>query len=261
MTARSLAAREVSPAWLRRLRPGRGGSARRGERQNRRQSQQNRESARCEHAPASAHEAGRTTRRTSVRCNTGEFAHASQASFRPDPGLQASETLLPSSTCDVPAPPVRRAIEDWSPYSTPQAEGAQVLARVLLAVLVDSRHSYWDPSVSDRSRRRRSSVLAQIQQLDSESRARAIEAYNLANVKLDRIQSASRNNTLASTSRSRTSAAPSSARGSGSSSIYTSGDDQSTLAVLLGASSIDELSTASRPRIGLATRTSHVLNR
>ena len=73
---------------------GRGGSARRGERQNRRQTQQNRESARCEHARASAHEAGGY--QTIHACNTGDLAACSD--FRPDQALQASVrvgTLLP----------------------------------------------------------------------------------------------------------------------------------------------------------------------
>jgi cell wall-associated NlpC family hydrolase len=96
-----------------------------------------------------------------------------------------------------------------------------------------------DPTVASKEAEAQS-VMAQIQQLDS-SLERAVEAYNLANVKLNRIRHDLKDNTnaLAVAKRSLTHAQTQlSAR---LVDIYTSGDQNAGLAVLLGASSLDDM--------------------
>jgi cell wall-associated NlpC family hydrolase len=95
-----------------------------------------------------------------------------------------------------------------------------------------------DPSVASKQAEAQS-VISQIQQLDS-SLERAVEAYNLANVKLARIRHDLSENTSALAT-----AKKSLKRAQGQLSarlvdIYTSGDNQAGLAVLLGASSLDD---------------------
>ena len=83
-------------------------------------------------------------------------------------------------------------------------------------------------------------VLAQVQQLDS-SLARAIEAYNLANLKLDRIEGDlvvnRRHLTLARRNLQRSQRVLASRLVT----LYTSGESPSTLGLLLGASSLSDL--------------------
>jgi cell wall-associated NlpC family hydrolase len=83
-------------------------------------------------------------------------------------------------------------------------------------------------------------VLGQIQQIDSQLGA-AVEAYNLANVKLTRIESDQRENrhelviAKSNLKRSQTALAARLV------SVYTSSQDNSTLAVLLGSASLEDL--------------------
>jgi peptidoglycan DL-endopeptidase CwlO len=83
-------------------------------------------------------------------------------------------------------------------------------------------------------------VLAQIQQIDS-NLEHAVEAYNLANVKLDRIRNDIRQNrrelAVARSNLDRAQGALSSRVVA----IYTAGDSDSTLEILLGAQSLDDL--------------------
>jgi hypothetical protein len=58
----------------------------------------------------------------------------------------------------------------------------------LIAILATAGGATAEPSHVEQQQARAQTVLAQIQQIDSEL-SHAIEAYNLANVKLDRIQS------------------------------------------------------------------------
>jgi cell wall-associated NlpC family hydrolase len=83
-------------------------------------------------------------------------------------------------------------------------------------------------------------VLAQVQQIDA-SLEHAVEAYNLANIKLDRIQRDIRRNraelALARSNLTRAQAALSSRVVA----IYTADQSDSTLEILLGAQSLDDL--------------------
>jgi peptidoglycan DL-endopeptidase CwlO len=84
------------------------------------------------------------------------------------------------------------------------------------------------------------SVLGQIQQLDS-SLERAIEAYNLANVKLNRIKHDLSQNTIALSSAKKSLRRAKVQLAERLVEIYTSGDQNAGLAVLLGASSLDDM--------------------
>ena len=84
------------------------------------------------------------------------------------------------------------------------------------------------------------SVMAQIQQLDS-SLERAVEAYNLANVKLTRIRHDLRDNTNALSVAKRSLTHAQTQLSKRLVEIYTSGDQNAGLAVLLGASSLDDM--------------------
>jgi peptidoglycan DL-endopeptidase CwlO len=96
-----------------------------------------------------------------------------------------------------------------------------------------------DPSVSSKEAEAQS-VLAQIQQLDS-SLERAVEAYNSANVKLARIKHDLDANTSALKVAKKSLAGAQTQLSARLVDIYTSDDQSSGLAVLLGASSLDDM--------------------
>jgi cell wall-associated NlpC family hydrolase len=83
-------------------------------------------------------------------------------------------------------------------------------------------------------------VLGQIQQLDT-SLERAIEAYDLANVKLNRIKHDLSVNTAALASAKKNLKRSQTRLAARLADIYTSGDQNPGLAVLLGASSLDDM--------------------
>jgi cell wall-associated NlpC family hydrolase len=82
--------------------------------------------------------------------------------------------------------------------------------------------------------------MAQIQQLDS-SLERAVEAYNLANVKLNRIRHDLKDNTTALVVAKKSLSHAQTQLSARLVDIYTSGDQNAGLAVLLGASSLDDM--------------------
>ena len=115
-----------------------------------------------------------------------------------------------------------------------------LLTALFLAVsLASTRTAAADPSVSAK-RAEAQSVLAQIQEIDGQL-SHAIEAYDLANVKLDRIKADLKTNsqhlTIARTSLKRAQVHLSERLVS----LYKNGGDGSTIEVILGAKSIDDL--------------------
>ena len=96
-----------------------------------------------------------------------------------------------------------------------------------------------NPSVASKEAEAQS-VLAQIQGLDS-SLERAIEAYNLANLKLDRIKRDLASNTTALSVAKKSLGNAQKQLSSRLIDIYTSDDQNAGLAVLLGASSLDDM--------------------
>jgi len=96
-----------------------------------------------------------------------------------------------------------------------------------------------DPSVSSKQAEAQS-VMSQIQQLDS-SLERAVEAYNLANVRLARIKHDLRDNTNALVVAKKSLVHAQAQLSARIVDIYTSGDQNAGLAVLLGASSLDDM--------------------
>ena len=96
-----------------------------------------------------------------------------------------------------------------------------------------------DPSIASKEAEAQS-VLGEIQQLDS-SLERAVEAYNLATVKLNRIKHDLSTNTYALSSARKSLKSAQRQLSSRLVDIYTSGDQNAGLAVLLGASSLDDM--------------------
>jgi cell wall-associated NlpC family hydrolase len=96
-----------------------------------------------------------------------------------------------------------------------------------------------DPSVASKQAEAQS-VMTQIQQLDS-SLERAVEAYNLANVKLARIKRDLTDNTQALAVAKKSLVHAQAQLSARIVDIYTSGDQNAGLAVLLGASSLDDM--------------------
>ncbi|MDF2753003.1 MAG: glycoside hydrolase [Gaiellaceae bacterium] len=110
----------------------------------------------------------------------------------------------------------------------------------LIATLAAAGGAAAEPSQVEQQQARAESVLAQIQQIDSEL-SHAVEAYNLANVKLDRIKSDLVRNTRHLGLAKQNLGSAEKRLADRVVSLYTSGEENSTVAVLLGASSLDEL--------------------
>ena len=110
----------------------------------------------------------------------------------------------------------------------------------LVATLATAGGATAEPSQVEQQQARAETVLAQIQQIDSEL-SHAIEAYNLANVKLDRIKSDLVRNTRHLGLAKQNLGSAEKRLADRVVSLYTSGEENSTVAVLLGASSLDEL--------------------
>jgi len=123
--------------------------------------------------------------------------------------------------------------------TNPRKRHAQVFLVAVAAALVAAAGATADPSVSAKQAQAQQ-VLSQINSIDVQL-GTAVEAYNSANVHLQKIQGDLRNNAFelrvarANLKRSQ------GALEKRLVSIYTSGDQNSTLAVLLGSSNIDDL--------------------
>ena len=114
---------------------------------------------------------------------------------------------------------------------------ALALAMAVAAACVPSSSA--DPSIAAKQAEAQS-VLGQIQQLDA-SLERAVEAYNLATVKLQRIKHDLSQNTVALAAARKSLKRAQSTLSRRLVEIYTSGDQNPGLAVLLGASSLDDM--------------------
>ena len=110
----------------------------------------------------------------------------------------------------------------------------------LVATLAMAGGATAEPSQVEQQQARAESVLAQIRQIDSDL-SHAVEAYNLANVKLDRIKSDLVRNTRHLGLAKRNLGTAEKRLADRVVSMYTSDQENSTVAVLLGASSLDEL--------------------
>ena len=109
-----------------------------------------------------------------------------------------------------------------------------------LAVLIATGSATAEPGTVEGKRAQARQILGRVRQIDSQL-SHAIEAYNLANVKLDRIErDLDRNRRHLVLARSNLVTAQQRLE-ERVIAIYTSGDDNSTLSVLLGSQSLDEL--------------------
>jgi cell wall-associated NlpC family hydrolase len=109
-----------------------------------------------------------------------------------------------------------------------------------LALALTAASATADPGTIASKEAEAQSVLGQIQQLDS-SLERAIEAYNLATVKLNRIKHDLSQNTVALSSARKSLKRSQLTLLNRAADMYTSGDQSAGLAVLLGASSLDDM--------------------
>jgi peptidoglycan DL-endopeptidase CwlO len=109
-----------------------------------------------------------------------------------------------------------------------------------LALALTAASATADPGTIASKEAEAQSVLGQIQQLDS-SLERAIEAYNLANVKLNRIRHDLSQNTVALAGAKKSLRRAQMQLLRRAADMYTSGDQNAGLAVLLGAESLDDM--------------------
>ena len=122
--------------------------------------------------------------------------------------------------------------------STRRKAPALVIALALAIALAAASSATADPTVASKQAETQS-VMAQITQLDG-SLERAVEAYNLANVKLAHIRHDLSENTSALATAKKSLKQAQGQLSARLVDIYTSGDTQAGLAVLLGASSLDD---------------------
>jgi peptidoglycan DL-endopeptidase CwlO len=127
----------------------------------------------------------------------------------------------------------------FSLVTNPRKQHARIFLVAVAAALVSATAATADPSV-DAKQSQAQQVLGQINAIDVQLGA-AVEAYNSANVHLQKIQGDLRDNAfelrVSRVNLKRSQAALEKRLVS----IYTTGDQDSTLAVLLGSSNIDDL--------------------
>ena len=149
---------------------------------------------------------------------------------------------LPGGRLSSSSPPFR---------STRRKAPALVIALAAAAYVLAAVPASADPTVASKEAEAQS-VLGEIQQLDS-SLGRAIEAYNTANVKLKRIKHNLSSNTYALASAKKSLKSAQRQLSARLVDLYTSGDQNPGLAVLLGASSLDDMLS----RMDAVDRVSH----
>jgi peptidoglycan DL-endopeptidase CwlO len=126
------------------------------------------------------------------------------------------------------------------PSSSTRRKAPALVIALALALALTAASATADPGTIASKEAEAQSVLGQIQQLDS-SLERAIEAYNLANVKLNRIKHDLSENTVALAAARKSLKHAKVQLADRMVEIYTSGDQNAGLAVLLGASSLDDM--------------------
>jgi cell wall-associated NlpC family hydrolase len=147
--------------------------------------------------------------------------------------------LLASDPCDAPAP---GASHDGGAGATIRLT-RRILPAFLLglaATLATAGGAVAEPSQLEQQQSRAQDVLAQIQEIDARL-GHAVEAYNLANVKLDRIEGELARNKRHIVIARKNLGSAQRRLADRVVSMYTSGEQSSTVAVLLGATSLDEL--------------------
>jgi peptidoglycan DL-endopeptidase CwlO len=136
-------------------------------------------------------------------------------------------------------PPVRPSIRSFVPGKTAGKRRAQAFI-VGIAALCVSASAHATPGTVAQKQAQAQQVLAQIQQIDT-SLGAAVEQYNLANVRLQKIESDQRENhrqlklTTANLKLAQKALARRLVR------AYTSSEDDSTLSVVLGSTSFEDL--------------------
>jgi peptidoglycan DL-endopeptidase CwlO len=126
------------------------------------------------------------------------------------------------------------------PSSSTRRKAPALVIALAVAFALTAASATADPGTIASKEAEAQSVLGQIQQLDS-SLERAIEAYNLANVKLNRIKHDLSENTVALAAARKSLKHAKVQLADRMVEIYTSGDQNAGLAVLLGASSLDDM--------------------
>jgi cell wall-associated NlpC family hydrolase len=148
--------------------------------------------------------------------------------------------LVASGPCDGPGPPDRR------PTGATKLE-IRLIRRIapafllgLVACLAAAGGATAEPSPLAQKRAKASEVMAQVQQIDAQLE-HAVDAYNAANEKLDRINAeVARNKRHVVLARANLGSAQK-RLADRVVQLYTSGERSSTVAVLLGATSLDDL--------------------
>jgi cell wall-associated NlpC family hydrolase len=155
-------------------------------------------------------------------------------------GCDRPKPLLGCRTCDAPGPHRRaRCKRQCEAIIKPLKRQASAFVIAVAAGSLAAGGATAGPTVSSKQAEAQQ-VLRQINQIDA-SMGRAVEAYDAASTKLGRIRHAQRVNRFALRVARGNLARAQAALAQRLVAIYTSGDDTSTLAVLLGARSIDDL--------------------
>jgi len=148
--------------------------------------------------------------------------------------------LLGCRTCDAPGPHRRARCERLcGAIIRPLKRQATAFVIAVAAGFLAAGAATADPTVASKQAEAQQ-VLAQINQIDA-NMDRAVEAYDAANAKLQRIRHAQQINRFALHVAKGNLSRAQAALAQRLVAIYTSNDETSTLAVLLGARSIDDL--------------------
>src|SRR2546422_826196 len=110
-------------------------------------------------------------------------------------GCGHPKPLLGCATCDVPAPSGAPAIRIFLLVMNPRRRQAQAFLVAIAAALVAAAGATADPSVTAKQAQAQQ-VLSQINTIDTQLGA-AVEAYNTANVRLEKIKSDLHDNAFA----------------------------------------------------------------